>query len=36
MKGFDERGVMNFVWSEVLKYHVFAVRRTSSENIPNR
>jgi hypothetical protein len=22
MKGFDERGVMNFVWSEVLKYNV--------------
>ena len=36
MKGFDEKGVMNFVWSEVLKYHVFTVRLSSSDSIPNR
>lgn len=36
MKGFDEKGIMNFVWSEVLKYHVFTVRISSSDSIPNR
>ena len=36
MKGFDEKGVMHFVWSEVLKYNVFNVRISSPDNIPNR
>jgi hypothetical protein len=36
MKGFDEKGVMNFVWSEVLKCHVFTVRLSSLDSIPNR
>ena len=36
MKGFDEKGVMNFVWSGVLKYHVFTVRLSSLGSIPNR
>lgn len=36
MKGFDKKGVMNFVWSEVLKYHAFTVRLSSSGSIPSR
>jgi len=35
-KGFDEKGIMNVVLSEVLKYHVFTVRLSSSDCIPNR
>jgi hypothetical protein len=36
MEVFDEKEVMNFVWSEVLKYHVFTVRISSSDSIPKR
>jgi hypothetical protein len=36
MKHFDEKGVMNFVWSEVLKYLVFTLRLSSSGSIPSR
>jgi len=36
MEGFDEKGIMNVVWSEVLKYHVFTARLSSSDSIPNR
>jgi hypothetical protein len=36
MKGFDEKDFMNFVWSKGLKYHVFTVRISFSDSIPNR
>jgi hypothetical protein len=36
MRGFDEKGVMNFLWSEVLKYQAFTVRLSSSDSIPDR